>query len=47
MDKKAYCEYGFNCPYHKNGVGCCAKHFIKTKMECDHYKKMELKEKGL
>ena len=42
-----YCEYGFNCPYFHNGVGCCAKYFLEVKLKCDHFKKMVAKEKEL
>jgi len=35
------CEYGYNCPYHPNGYGCCSKRFIDMKEACDHFQKMK------
>ena len=44
---KNECEYGFNCPYHPNGVGCCSKYFNSVKENCDHFHQMKDKEEEL
>lgn len=39
-EKHIVCEYGFNCPHHPNGNGCCSKHSQQLKDACDHYRRM-------